>query len=103
MASRLINSSAIKQFALDEAQNQGRPRFTRVSGDLYPFIDALIRVKIKAIVHGIPSMGKTISARGFDFMLDKNGNPGYSDREELRRKEAPRVTTVNRRDAVSVY
>lgn len=59
----LLNRSAVKTFALDYAKRSGRPRFERVSSDLYEDLESVLRDRIRRIVDSLPSKGKTIQLR----------------------------------------
>jgi hypothetical protein len=55
----LINKKHVKTFTLDYCK-ANRPKFTRVSNEFYNHLDFVLREKIRAYVHTLPSVGVTI-------------------------------------------
>jgi|32_taG_2_1085360.scaffolds.fasta_scaffold08335_6 hypothetical protein len=56
----LIYKSKLKQLLLDQSKEQRLGRFTRVSEEVYPKAEAVLRKWAKEYVHRLPSVGKTI-------------------------------------------
>lgn len=58
-ATPLINRSKVKSLALAASQNRAR-KFTRVGGDFFEAINAIVANAITARVANHPSVGKTL-------------------------------------------
>jgi hypothetical protein len=56
----MINKQNIRRFLLDYAQRNRAHKFTRVAEGVFDQIEAALREKCRQIVHGQPSLGKTI-------------------------------------------
>ena len=55
----LLNKAQARKYMLSYAKRT-RPRFTRVSADVYDTLESNVRKTIRKMVDSHPSMGKTI-------------------------------------------
>lgn len=56
----LLNKKACKTLMLDESKKWRNGKFTRVSADVYPYLEAILRKEIESLVKRHPTIGKTI-------------------------------------------
>jgi len=64
MSKSLINKSNVRKYALDYAAvNRPANRFTRISEDVYPHVEAAVIQALERLVRSHPSTGRTISAK----------------------------------------
>lgn len=56
----LINKSNCKKFILDFAEREKFHKFTRVSADCWPHLEAKLRAHLRNLVNSQPSKGKTV-------------------------------------------
>lgn len=55
-----INRAAVRVFLLERARVERAHRFSRVSSETLRDVNEAVRAKCIAIIHGLPSKGKTI-------------------------------------------
>lgn len=56
----LLNKQNCKKFILEFAAREKHHKFTRVSGDCYPYLESKVRDAIRNLVAGQPSKGVTV-------------------------------------------
>lgn len=56
----LLNKSHCKEYLLSESIRQRNGKFTRVSADVYEFLEAALRTEIRMFVRQHPSVGVTL-------------------------------------------
>lgn len=67
----LLNRRLCKLFILECAQNTRGGKFTRVSADVFPWLENILQERMRGLVHAHPSVGKTVysphkAAKGAD-------------------------------------
>ena len=60
MKTKLINKKACRDYLLDLSTERRGGKFTRVSDEVFDYLEARIRIEMDSFLHSHPSIGKTI-------------------------------------------
>ena len=56
----LVNRAQCKTYLLDASKMLRAGKFTRVGGDVWPWLESILRNRMYSLVHSHPSLGVTI-------------------------------------------